>query len=98
MAQDLPLISGQKYNRAWCEKRPLVCGDQDRMLRACQWEVKKDLSPSESAAFFLHELTGCEGLEFVAFSNARLTRPVTLVNDVILVPCFLDDIDRACHR
>jgi hypothetical protein len=63
------------------------------MLRACQWEVKKDLSPAESAAFFLHELTGCDGLEFVAFSNARLTRPVTLVHDVVLVPCFLDDID-----
>jgi hypothetical protein len=93
MAQDLPLISGQKYNRSWCEKRPLVYADQDRMNRACQWEVKKDLSPAESAAFFLHELTGCEGLEFVAFSNARLTRPVTLVNDVALVPCFLDDID-----
>jgi len=93
MAQDLPLISGQKYNRAWCERRPLVCADQDCMNRALQWEVKKDLSSSESAAFFLHELTGCEGLEFVAFSNARLTRPVTLVNNVVLVPCFLDDID-----
>jgi hypothetical protein len=55
--------------------------------------VRKDLSPSESAAFFLNELTGCEGLEFVTFSNARLTRPVTLVNDVVLVPCFLSEIE-----
>ena len=62
-------------------------------LRATQWEVKKDLSPSESAAFFLHALTGCEGLEFVAFSNAQLPRPVTLVNDVVLAPCFLSEID-----
>jgi hypothetical protein len=55
--------------------------------------MKKDLSPSESAAFSLHELTGCEGLEFVAFSNAQLSCPVTLVNDVVLVPCFLHEID-----
>ena len=88
MTQDLPPISGQKYN-AWCERRPLVCGDPDRVLRAGQWEVKKDLSLPESAAFSLHELTGCEGLEFVAFSNAWLPRPVTLVNEVVLVPCFL---------
>ena len=90
-AQDLPLISAQKYN-AWCEKRILVCADQDRLHRALGWEVRKDLSPSESAACFLHELTGCEGLEFVAFSNARLPHPVTLGNGVVLVPWFLTEI------
>lgn len=55
--------------------------------------ARRDLAPSERAALYLHELTGCEGLEFVAFSNAKLKNPVMLTNGVVLVPCFLSEIE-----
>jgi len=90
--QDLPSISVRKYN-AWCERRALVCADQDRYHRAAAFFARRDLAPSERAAFYIHELTGCEGLEFVAFSNARLKNFVMLANSVVLVPCFLSDIE-----
>ncbi len=78
-----------KYNN-WCERRGLACSDEARYFRALSFSNKKDLSPSEKAAFYLHELTGCEGLEFVAFSNVRIRNPITLSKGVILVPCFLN--------
>jgi len=90
--RDLPSISARKYN-AWCERRPLVYADQNRYRRVVAFFTRRNLAPSERAAFYLHELTGCEGLEFVAFSNARLKNPVTLASGVILVPCFLSKIE-----
>lgn len=39
----------------------------------------------------VNELTGCEGLEFVAFSNVRIRNPVTLSKGVILIPFFLNE-------
>ncbi len=89
--QDLPNTPCGKHN-AWCQRRALVCSDQDRYRRATTFFARRDLAPSERAAFYLHELTGCEGLEFVAFSNAKLERPVGLANNVTIVPCFLDQI------
>jgi hypothetical protein len=67
-----------------------VCPDEDREQRASAVFARNDLTPPERAAFYLHEITGCDGLEFVAFSNARLRKTITLANGVILVPCFLD--------
>jgi hypothetical protein len=78
-----------KYNN-WFERRELVCSDEARYFRAVSFSNKKYLSPSEKAAFYLHELTGCEGMEFVAFSNIRIRNPVTPSKGVILVPCFLN--------
>lgn len=90
--QNLPNISARKYN-TWCEKRALVCADQDKIRRATAFFTRRDLAPSERAAFYLHELTNCEGLEFVAFSNAELRNTILLPYGVVLVPCFLSDID-----
>lgn len=92
--RDLSSISARKYN-TWCERRSLVCADEDRHRRARAFLARRNLAPSEQAAFYLHELTGCEGLEFVSFSNARLNNPVMLANDVVLVPCFLSESEMA---
>ncbi|HZO87182.1 MAG TPA: hypothetical protein VFB38_02505 [Chthonomonadaceae bacterium] len=82
----------EKFNE-WCHRRPLVSVDEDRRRRAYTCASKSGLSKVEKAAFYLHELTGCDGLEFVAFSNARLNKPVTLTGDVVLMPCFLPEIE-----
>lgn len=87
----LEQISKHKYN-SWCERRPLVCPDEDRYYRAIAHLAKSDLTLFEKHAFYFYKLTGCEGLEFVAFSNARLNNPVLLANNIILVPCFLNDM------
>lgn len=89
-AYDLPNGSG-KYN-VWCERRPLVCADDERHFRAAAVFARLDLSPSEQAAYFLHDMTDCKGLEFVVFSNAEFSGPVLLTGGVILVPCFLHEI------
>ena len=88
--QELPIVGEKKYND-WCEKRTLVCADEDRKRRAQEYVRRPDLARSEIDAFYVHELTGCEGLEFVVFANARLDRYVQFANGVVLVPCFLPD-------
>ena len=87
--QNLPDELPQRYN-LWCQRRPLVCSDQDQYRRAASFFTQRDLSPSEQAAFYLHELTGCAGFEFVTFSNVRLEGPAKLPNNVVLIPCFFD--------
>jgi hypothetical protein len=86
-------IPSGKYNR-WCERRPLVCSDKKRIGRANSYLIKKELTSSEKAALYLHDLVSCEGLEFVAFGNARLNEPVVLPGNIKLVPCFLPDVER----
>lgn len=88
----MPSITTRKYN-SWCEKRALVCADQDKIRRATAFFTRHDLAPSERATFYIHELTNCEGLEFVAFSNTELRNTILLPYGVVLVPCFLSDID-----
>ena len=85
-------IPSGKYNR-WCERRPLVCSDKERIDRANSYLIKKELTSSEKAAIYLHDLVSCEGLEFVAFGNARLNEPVVLPGNIKLVPCFLPDVE-----
>ena len=93
MKQDnLPEMPPGKYN-PWCQKRPLVCTDTEQLSRASSYFLRKNLSSSEQAAFYLHELTGCTGFEFVAFSNAKLPGVIELTGNVVLVPCFLSDTD-----
>jgi hypothetical protein len=74
-----------KYNR-WCEKRP---------LERRQWyRYNSDLTYSANAAFFLHETVGCEGLEFVVFSNAQIEEPIIeLPGNITLIPCFILDLE-----
>ena len=81
-----------KYNK-WCERRPLVCNDEAIISKARKHLVKKELTSIEKAAIFLHDLVNCQGLEFVAFSSARFRKPVILPGEVILVPCFLPEIE-----
>ena len=82
-----------KYNR-WCERRPLVCADEERIFRTDQYVFDTNLTQSEKAAFYIHELVGCQGLEFVVFSNARIKHPVKLPGDITLVPCFLAELEK----
>ncbi len=92
MRQDnSPELPPSKYN-SWCQRRPLVCADQDHYNRAASFFARHDLTSSERAALYLHELTGCAGLEFVGFSNAKLKEAVELFGGVILVPCFLEPL------
>jgi hypothetical protein len=90
--EDLQVALEKKYN-GWCERRPLVCSDDDQYNRAQAHLVRDDLAPSERDAFYVHELTGCGGVEFVAFSNAKFNTPVMLSGGVILVPCFLSALE-----
>ena len=84
---DLKAIESKRYNQ-WCEKRPLVSKGND-YLTASTFLAKSELTPYEKAAFYFHNLTGCAGFEFVIFSNAKFSKPITLPNQIIFVPCFL---------
>lgn len=89
---DLPIITGQKFNK-WCHRQAASCNDQAQAQRAFAFAARKDLTTSEGSAFFLHELTNCDGFEFVAFSNVKLSKYVHLGDGVILVPCFIPNLD-----
>ena len=55
--------------------------------------TSKELSPPVKSAIYLNTLTNCQGLEFVAFSNAKIDSPVCLPNDVVLYPCFFASLE-----
>ncbi len=80
-----------KYNR-WCERRPLVCADETKKSHADQYVMDSNLSLSEKAAYYVHELVSCQGLEFVAFSNTYIKQRVILPGNITLVPCFLTEL------
>jgi len=82
------LVPAGKYNK-WCERRILVCGDEGKWKRANKYVEDDNLTLSEKAAFYTHELVDCQGLEFVVFSNARMNLPVELPGNITLVPCFI---------
>lgn len=79
-----------KYNR-WCERRPLICCDEERDRCANRYVFDNNLTRSEKAAFYVHELVDCQGLEFVVFSNARINQQVILPGNIVIVPCFTTD-------
>jgi len=79
----------QRYS-APGHKYPLVCADQERLARANAQLRRSDLSEYAQAAGYFHEITGVDGLEFVAFSNLRLPNGVQLPRDLYLLPCFAD--------
>ena len=82
------LVPAGKYNK-WCERRLLVCGDEEKRERADKYVEDANLTLSEKATFYTHELVDCQGLEFVVFSNARMNLPVGLPGHITLVPCFV---------
>ena len=84
-------VPSGKYNR-WCERRPLICGDEEKLRRSDVYVRQDNLTYSEKTAFYLHELVNCEGLEFVAFSNIRLNEPIELPGHITIVPCFLPNL------
>jgi len=85
-------ISVGKYNK-WCERRPLVCNNKIVISKANKHLTRKELTSTEKGTLFLHDLVNCQGLEFVAFSSARFKKPVVLPGRVVLVPCFLSEIE-----
>jgi hypothetical protein len=87
MAVEGSLPAG-KFN-PWCQKRMIQKPDQPTAERANRHLKEQDLSPIERSALWFHEMTGAEGLELVAFSNARLDSSVVLSHGVVLMPCFL---------
>jgi len=77
----------------WCEKKGLHSDDKEKSNRALKFLSNPDLTTFEKYCFYLHELTDCQGIEFVGFSNVRLNDPVKLSNDLILAPCFYPTLD-----
>jgi len=87
LESDLPQVSSNKFNN-WCEKKGLISENETKTQKAFQYMVRKDLTRAEKSAFFLHELTECDGFEFVVFSSSKLTHHITLNEKIVLVPCF----------
>lgn len=81
-----------KYNK-WCERRPLVCADEEKIMGTDKYVDDNNLSLIEKAAFYTHDLVNCEGLEFVVFSNAYIKQHIKLPGEITLVPCFLGAIN-----
>lgn len=84
----LEKVRGDRYN-TWGEQQPLVSCDSQKNSSAQLVMFRKDLTNAEKSTFYLHNITGCRGLEFVGISNAKLDRPVRLLDGIILFPCFL---------
>ncbi|AFS81264.1 hypothetical protein NKOR_06965 [Candidatus Nitrosopumilus koreensis AR1] len=82
-----PQIEGNKFNN-WCERKIVISESDLKTQKAFRYAARKDLTTAEGSAFFLHELTNCDGFEFVAFSSSKLTNPITLNGNITLVPCF----------
>ncbi len=80
----------QRYNR-WGMREPLIGNNQTHM-KAVQSVMGENLSEYAKSYLFSNSITGAKGLEFVAFSKSKLSRPVQLPNDVILFPCFIETV------
>lgn len=87
-----------KFND-WGQRLPLatpdVVDDSEEYLLMVHRNVKRGSSPAVRSAFFVNEITNCQGFEFVAFSNARIDQPVKLPYSVVLFPCFLPQLSKA---
>lgn len=87
---DLGEIEKKKYNR-WRERKNLVTDNEENYKRAIS--LKKDLTPLVNSAFFFHEITECNGFEFIAYSNIKFDDFIVLPNNAILVPWFLNSTE-----
>ena len=88
MNDPILLKSDGKYNN-WGEREPLVSSDNEKINCHHSASSRKDLSVVEKSFISTNILTGCEGLEFVVFSNAVYDKPLVFSNDIVLYPCFL---------
>lgn len=84
-----------KYNN-WGERDPIVCADKNKADKATRVTMRQDLSNPEKSALYLYEIAGCQGLEFVGFSNAKIDRPIRLATGVIIYPCFMQTTVGCC--
>ena len=82
----------ERYNK-WGMREPLIGNDQTHM-KAVQSAMGKNLSEHAKSYLYANSITGARGLEFVAYSKSKLSRPVQLPNDVILFPCFTETIGK----
>ena len=89
--EELDRIRLHKYND-WGQRLPLSCNDPERSGRAFNSAWKPEFSPAAQSAIFVHELVNCRGFEFVAFSNAKIDKPLRLPYEVILYPCFVPQL------
>ncbi|MFN7958567.1 MAG: hypothetical protein U0P46_09630 [Holophagaceae bacterium] len=79
-----------RYNK-WGEREPLIMPAGETLSSSANREASySNLSIPVRSYLETRAITGCQGLEFVAFSNAKLVRPIYLPNNVILYPCFTE--------
>lgn len=83
----------ERYNQ-WGMRKPLICNDDQACMKAVQSAMGKNLSEYAKSYLYVNSITGARGLEFVAFSKSKLSRPVKLPNDVILFPCFIETVGK----
>ena len=79
-----------RYNQ-WGMREPLI-GNGESYMQAVQSAMAKNLSEYAKSYLYANSITGTKGLEFVAFSKSKLSRPVQLPNSVILFPCFIETV------
>ena len=81
-----------RYNQ-WGMREPLI-GNGESHMQAVQRAMVKNLSSYAKSYLYANSITGAKGLEFVAFSKSKLSRPVQLPNSVILFPCFIETVGK----
>ena len=91
MIMNADILANERKNRYndWGERQPIVNTDSEMFFAVSRVKARDDLTEAEKSAIYLHGITGCNGLEFVGFSNAKIERPISLLNGIILYPCFL---------
>lgn len=82
----LSQVLNDRYNK-WGEREPLIGIFDPQLFKLYNSE---NLSSNVKSYLYAHSITKAKGLEFVAFSKSKLSRPVRLPNDVILYPCFIE--------
>jgi len=69
----------------------------ERIQRAHLISLRSNLPPLVKSALFFHEITGCDGFEFIVESNVRFDDYIVLPNKAILVPWFLTNTHSKSH-
>ena len=59
---------------------PLVCTDKNKIDKAMHIKMRQDLSNPEKSTLYVCEISGCKGLEFVGFSNAKNVESVNVLS------------------
>lgn len=89
--EELKRLRADRYND-WGKRQPLDYANPEQNDQAFASVRDSRFSLIVKSIIFMHELTNCRGFEFVAFSNAKIDRPVKLPYGVILYPCFLPEV------